>query len=153
MAPTTANWHWKNKHVTPWAKQWFERELTALVLKGDSGEEVSISEVTDVDGDVELGQRKSKYVLRPETRVHDLGNILECLTGLLQSTIARSSSNGLERRPMALRLLADCPSQRFRMRSRLTVSRNMWYVLVHCLIFCIPHVICPSVELQPHYRT
>lgn len=62
MASTTANWHWKNKTVTPWAKQWFEQELTTLIVKADSGEEVSISEVTDVDGDVELGQRKSKYV-------------------------------------------------------------------------------------------
>lgn len=60
MAPTTANWHWKNKNVTPWAKQWFERELTSLSIKEDSGEEVSITEVTEVDGDVELGQRKSK---------------------------------------------------------------------------------------------
>lgn len=62
MAASTANWHWKNKNVTPWAKQWFERELTSLVVKGDSGEEVSVSEVVEVDGDVELGQRKSKYV-------------------------------------------------------------------------------------------
>jgi activator of HSP90 ATPase len=61
MAASTANWHWKNKNVTTWAKQWFERELTTLSVKGDSGEEVSITEVTEVDGDVELGQRKSKY--------------------------------------------------------------------------------------------
>ncbi|KAI0699986.1 activator of Hsp90 ATPase [Cytidiella melzeri] len=62
MAASTANWHWKNKNVTPWAKQWFERELTSLIVKGDSGEEVSITEVTDVEGDVELGQRKSKLL-------------------------------------------------------------------------------------------
>ena len=63
MAPSTANWHWKNKNVTPWAKQWFERELTTVNVKGDAGEEAAISEVVSVDGDVELGQRKSKYVL------------------------------------------------------------------------------------------
>ncbi|KAI0340041.1 hypothetical protein BDW22DRAFT_1398971 [Trametopsis cervina] len=62
MAASTANWHWKNKNVTPWAKQWFERELTSLVVKGDSGEEASITEVTEIDGDVELGQRKSKLI-------------------------------------------------------------------------------------------
>lgn len=62
MAASTANWHWKNKNVTPWAKTWFERELTAISVKGDSEEEVSISEVVEIDGDVELGQRKSKYV-------------------------------------------------------------------------------------------
>ena len=60
MAASTANWHWKNKNVTPWAKTWFERELTTLTVKGDNGEEASISEVVDVEGDVELGQRKSK---------------------------------------------------------------------------------------------
>lgn len=57
---STANWHWKNKNVTPWGKSWFERELTSITIKGDGDEVVSISEVTDVDGDVELGQRKSK---------------------------------------------------------------------------------------------
>ncbi|KAI0819058.1 activator of Hsp90 ATPase [Irpex lacteus] len=69
MAPTTANWHWKNKNVTPWAKQWFERELTSLSIKEDSGEEVSITEVTEVDGDVELGQRKSKLLTIYDCRV------------------------------------------------------------------------------------
>lgn len=64
LPPTTANWHWKNKNVTRWGKEWFERELTAITIQGDAeGEVVSISKVTDVDGDIELGQRKSKYVL------------------------------------------------------------------------------------------
>ena len=63
MAATTANWHWKNKNVTSWAKDWFERELTTIAVKGDGEEEVLVSEVVEVDGDVELGQRKSKYVL------------------------------------------------------------------------------------------
>ncbi|KAJ3540308.1 hypothetical protein NM688_g6243 [Phlebia brevispora] len=61
MAPSTANWHWKNKNVTTWAKTWFERELPTISVQ-DDGNEVSVSEVVDVDGDVELGQRKSKYV-------------------------------------------------------------------------------------------
>ena len=63
MPTTTANWHWKNKNVTPWAKNWFERELTTISVKGDSEEEVLVTEVVEVDGDVELGQRKSKYVV------------------------------------------------------------------------------------------
>lgn len=62
MAPSTANWHWKNKTVTPWAKGWFERELVSVRVKADDGAEVGVESVTDVDGDVELGQRKSKYV-------------------------------------------------------------------------------------------
>ncbi|KAI0071852.1 hypothetical protein K474DRAFT_1668530 [Panus rudis PR-1116 ss-1] len=62
MPASTANWHWKNKTVTPWAKSWFERELVTISVKGDGSEEASITEVTDFDGDVELGQRKSKLL-------------------------------------------------------------------------------------------
>ena len=65
MAPSTANWHWKNKTVTSWAKQWFDRELTSVRVSGDGTEEVAISRVVEVDGDVELGQRKSKCVACP----------------------------------------------------------------------------------------
>jgi activator of HSP90 ATPase len=61
MPASTANWHWKNKNVSPWARTWFEQELTNISVKGDGEEFVSISSVSDVDGDVELGQRKSKY--------------------------------------------------------------------------------------------
>ena len=62
MAPSTANWHWKNKNVTPWAKTWFERELVTISVTGSGDETVGISEVTYVERDVELGQRKSKWV-------------------------------------------------------------------------------------------
>ncbi|KAF8891339.1 activator of Hsp90 ATPase [Infundibulicybe gibba] len=63
LPPTTANWHWKNKNVTRWGKEWFERELTTITINGDKeGEAVSIHRVTDVDGDIELGQRKSKLI-------------------------------------------------------------------------------------------
>jgi activator of HSP90 ATPase len=69
MPSTTANWHWKNKNVTSWAKEWFERELTTIKIDGEvNGESVSISEVKEVDGDVELGQRKSKSVSPPYFR-------------------------------------------------------------------------------------
>ena len=61
LPPSTANWHWKNKNITQWGKEWFERELTTLSVTGDNEKEVvSVSKVTDVDGDIELGQRKSK---------------------------------------------------------------------------------------------
>ncbi|KAK7057552.1 hypothetical protein R3P38DRAFT_3304025 [Favolaschia claudopus] len=51
-----------NKNVTRWGKEWFERELTTISITGKGTEVVSISSVTDVDGDVELGQRKSKLI-------------------------------------------------------------------------------------------
>jgi activator of HSP90 ATPase len=62
MAYSTANWHWKNKTVTPWAKEWFERELITIQVEGSDGAVVEIERVVEVDGDVELGRRKSKYV-------------------------------------------------------------------------------------------
>ena len=63
LPPSTANWHWKNKNITRWGQEWFERELTTISIQGDKeGEVISISKVTEVDGDIELGQRKSKYV-------------------------------------------------------------------------------------------
>ncbi|KAF9652899.1 hypothetical protein BDM02DRAFT_3088389 [Thelephora ganbajun] len=62
MSHTTANWHWKNKNIGPWARQWFQRELTTITITGDSEESVQITDVTEVDGDVELGQRKSKLI-------------------------------------------------------------------------------------------
>ncbi|KAI0034027.1 activator of Hsp90 ATPase [Vararia minispora EC-137] len=63
MAFSTANWHWKNKNVTPWAKGWFERELVAIAVDGDAPDtRVSIARVIECDGDVELGRRKSKLI-------------------------------------------------------------------------------------------
>lgn len=62
MAYSTANWHWKNKTVTPWATEWFERELVTIQVEGSDGAVVSVEHVISVDGDVEIGRRKSKYV-------------------------------------------------------------------------------------------
>jgi len=62
LPPSTANWHWKTKHVTPWARTWFKQELPILTVKGEGDEEASVEEVLTVEGDVELGQRKSKLI-------------------------------------------------------------------------------------------
>lgn len=63
LPPSTANWHWKNKNVTDWGREWFERELVSISVQGDKeGDVVSVSTVTEVEGDIELGQRKSKLI-------------------------------------------------------------------------------------------
>ncbi|KJA13685.1 hypothetical protein HYPSUDRAFT_151310 [Hypholoma sublateritium FD-334 SS-4] len=63
LPPSTANWHWKNKNITRWGTEWFERELANISITGDKeGQIASISKVTEVDGDIELGQRKSKLI-------------------------------------------------------------------------------------------
>lgn len=61
MPLSTANWHWKNKNVTNWGHEYFKRELVAVQVS-EGGQSVEVDEVTDIDGDVELGQRKSKQV-------------------------------------------------------------------------------------------
>jgi activator of HSP90 ATPase len=72
LPPSTANWHWKNKNVSRWGKEWFERELCTLTVTGDADKEiVTISKVTDVEGDIELGQRKSKCVGIVNAKLHD----------------------------------------------------------------------------------
>jgi activator of HSP90 ATPase len=43
--------------VEPWAKQWFIDNLVGTEANG-----VEIIEVTDVEGDCELGMRKSKLI-------------------------------------------------------------------------------------------
>ena len=67
MPLSTANWHWKNKTVTPWAKKWFEDELTTVSVDDEAGEtpgaRVQVTQLVEYEGDVELGRRKSKYVL------------------------------------------------------------------------------------------
>lgn len=69
MPTTTANWHWKNKNVTTWAKEWFKQELTAIVIEGPEGN-VAVSSVRIGDGDVELGQRKSKCAFCSAYNLH-----------------------------------------------------------------------------------
>ncbi|KAH9832879.1 activator of Hsp90 ATPase [Rhodofomes roseus] len=62
MPTSTANWHWKNKTVTPWARAWFERELVTVEVSGEGEEKVGVTKLNDFEGDVELGQRKSKLI-------------------------------------------------------------------------------------------
>ncbi|KAI0062222.1 hypothetical protein BV25DRAFT_1870356 [Artomyces pyxidatus] len=71
MAYSTANWHWKNKTVTPWAKAWFERELVTVEVNGTTpeGGVISVERVVEVDGDAEIGRRKSKLITIYDCRV------------------------------------------------------------------------------------
>ncbi|KAH0827190.1 activator of Hsp90 ATPase [Lanmaoa asiatica] len=62
MLSTTANWHWKNKNVTPWAKTWFQEELTQISIQGDGEENIRVTSTSWLEGDAELGQRKSKLI-------------------------------------------------------------------------------------------
>jgi activator of HSP90 ATPase len=55
------NWHWVNKDAGPWARQWFEDNLTQLEVKeGDVS--AKISKVVSMEGDVDVSQRKGKVI-------------------------------------------------------------------------------------------
>lgn len=55
MAAVSKNWHWRSKGVEAWSKEWFISELTGTTADG-----VTIDGVSEVEGDAELGMRKSK---------------------------------------------------------------------------------------------
>ena len=46
---------WRTKGVEGWAKEWFTTNLVGVEAEG-----VRVDSVTDVEGDAELGMRKSK---------------------------------------------------------------------------------------------
>ncbi|KAJ4423868.1 Co-chaperone [Gnomoniopsis sp. IMI 355080] len=55
------NWHWVNKDVSAWARQWFDENLTKIEAR-DGETNAKISKVVSSDGDVDVSQRKGKVI-------------------------------------------------------------------------------------------
>ena len=55
------NWHWVNKDVSEWAKQYLEENLTKLSAE-EKDVSAKIRKVTSMDGDVDVSQRKGKVI-------------------------------------------------------------------------------------------
>lgn len=55
------NWHWVNKDVSEWARQYLEKNLTQISTE-DDGASVKISKVNSMEGDVDVSQRKGKVI-------------------------------------------------------------------------------------------
>ena len=55
------NWHWVNKNVADWARQYLEKNLIGVKAEG---EDVSaeIKKILSMDGDVDVSQRKGKVI-------------------------------------------------------------------------------------------
>lgn len=49
MSATTANWHWKSKGVTAWARTWFENELPTVIFTTEDVT-IGVSNVSDMEG-------------------------------------------------------------------------------------------------------
>lgn len=55
------NWHWVNKDVAEWARQWFSENLPGLSAE-EGDVKVKLSKVQSMDGDVDVSQRKGKVI-------------------------------------------------------------------------------------------
>lgn len=56
------NWHWVNKDVSPWAKDWLSAELVGLNASKEDGTSAEVSKILSMDGDVDVSQRKGKVI-------------------------------------------------------------------------------------------
>ncbi|EAW10570.1 AHA1 family protein [Aspergillus clavatus NRRL 1] len=55
------NWHWVNKDVSAWAKDYLKGKLCVLSAEED-GVSAKVSNVLTMDGDVDVSQRKGKVI-------------------------------------------------------------------------------------------
>lgn len=55
------NWHWVNKDVREWARQYLEKSLIGTSAEqGDVS--ATVSKILSMDGDVDVSQRKGKVI-------------------------------------------------------------------------------------------
>lgn len=62
------NWHWVNKDVSGWTREYLEKELIGLKAEKD-GANAQVSKVLSMEGDVDVAQRKGKVVTIFDVRV------------------------------------------------------------------------------------
>lgn len=55
------NWHWVNKDVSQWTRDYLTKELVGLKAEKD-GNSAEISKILSMDGDVDVSQRKGKVI-------------------------------------------------------------------------------------------
>lgn len=62
------NWHWVNKDVREWAREYLEKSLVGIdAQSGDTS--AAISSVKTMDGDVDVSQRKGKVITLFDVKV------------------------------------------------------------------------------------
>ena len=55
------NWHWVNKDVSEWAREYLQSNLTQIEA-GKGNNTARIMNVSGMDGDVDVSQRKGKVI-------------------------------------------------------------------------------------------
>ncbi|KAF1952572.1 Aha1domain family protein [Byssothecium circinans] len=62
------NWHWVNKDVSGWAKEYLDKELSQIEAEQD-GVTAEVTNVMSMDGDVDVSQRKGKVITLFDVKV------------------------------------------------------------------------------------
>jgi activator of HSP90 ATPase len=55
------NWHWVNKDVSAWAKEYLQKTLAGVSAE-ENGVSAQVDKVLSMDGDVDVSQRKGKVI-------------------------------------------------------------------------------------------
>ena len=55
------NWHWVNKDVSEWARDYLDKDLTTISAK-EGDVTAKVSKIVSMDGDVDVSQRKGKVI-------------------------------------------------------------------------------------------
>lgn len=55
------NWHWVNKDVSDWARDYLERNLTIISVE-DGDVSAKVTKLESMTGDVDVSQRKGKVI-------------------------------------------------------------------------------------------
>ena len=62
------NWHWVNKDVREWARDYLEKNLVGISAE-QNDVSAKVSKVTSMDGDVDVSQRKGKVITLFDVKV------------------------------------------------------------------------------------
>ena len=62
------NWHWVNKDVSAWAKEYLEESLIQVSAE-EGGVSAKVQKVLSMDGDVDVSQRKGKVITLFDVRL------------------------------------------------------------------------------------
>ncbi|KAF2179214.1 hypothetical protein K469DRAFT_753995 [Zopfia rhizophila CBS 207.26] len=62
------NWHWVNKDVSGWAREYLDNELPTISAEQD-GVTAKVDKVISMDGDVDVSQRKGKVITLFDVKV------------------------------------------------------------------------------------
>lgn len=55
------NWHWVNKDTSAWAREYLEENICTIAVE-DDGVSAKVEKVLNMDGDVDVSQRKGKVI-------------------------------------------------------------------------------------------